>query len=104
MSNISSESSLEFVAAKVSTALSAAGIQAVLSGGAVVSIYSYNEYQSYIALYSPGYQDVNLYSPKFADSELIVVNDLNSCLARLKTPNVLKDSALKRLRLRQRRR
>jgi hypothetical protein len=34
------------VAALVSTALEAAGISAVLSGGAVVSIYTHNEYES----------------------------------------------------------
>lgn len=39
--------SLEHIAALVSEALARAGINAVLSGGAVVSIYSENEFQSY---------------------------------------------------------
>lgn len=43
---INSKTTVEEIAAMVSSALTEAGIQAVLSGGAVVSIYSDNEYQS----------------------------------------------------------
>lgn len=39
--------SIEIVAARVSEALAAHGIDAVLSGGSVVSIYSANEFQSH---------------------------------------------------------
>ncbi len=45
--SISAETSLENLAAIISDALDAAGITALLSGGAVVSIYSYNAYESY---------------------------------------------------------
>ena len=44
--NITSTSTLEEVAAIVSSSLEQAGIAATLSGGAAVSIYTYNEYQS----------------------------------------------------------
>lgn len=46
MPTITSDSTLEDVAAIVSSALERAGIPATLSGGAAVSIYSDNEYQS----------------------------------------------------------
>ena len=46
-SEIRKSSSLEQVATIVSTALEEGGISVVLSGGAVVSIYSDNEYESY---------------------------------------------------------
>lgn len=44
---ITSKTSLAELAAIVSTALSEAGLEAVLSGGSVVTIYSDNEYQSH---------------------------------------------------------
>ncbi len=44
--SITHHSSLEEIAAIVSEALTAKGLEAVLSGGAVVTIYSKNEYQS----------------------------------------------------------
>jgi hypothetical protein len=43
---ITPSTTLEELAALVSTTLEAAGVSAVLSGGAVVSIYTNNEYQS----------------------------------------------------------
>ena len=46
MVKIKSDSSLQEVAAVVSTTLEAAGIAATLSGGGAVSIYSENEYMS----------------------------------------------------------
>lgn len=46
MTEITRESTLLEVAAAVSVALQRAGIEATLSGGAAVSIYSANEYQS----------------------------------------------------------
>jgi len=46
MVTITASSTLEDVAAIVSTSLEHAGIAATLSGGAAVSIYSNNEYQS----------------------------------------------------------
>lgn len=46
MGKISRETSIEELAAKVSQALGDAEINAVLSGGAVVSIYTRNEYES----------------------------------------------------------
>jgi hypothetical protein len=46
MTEITRESTLLEVAAAVSAALQRAGIEATLSGGAAVSIYSANEYQS----------------------------------------------------------
>ena len=46
MGAITSTSSLEEIAARVSEALEAAGIQAVLGGGAAVTLYSANEYMS----------------------------------------------------------
>jgi hypothetical protein len=46
MSTINSESTLVEVAAIISHALTEAGIAATLSGGAVVSLYSNNKYQS----------------------------------------------------------
>ncbi len=46
MASITANSTLEDVAAIVSSALEYAGIVATLSGGAAVSIYSNNEYQS----------------------------------------------------------
>ena len=46
MAKITSKSTLEDVAAIISTALERASIAATLSGGAAVSIYSNNEYQS----------------------------------------------------------
>ena len=46
MAKIISKSTLEDVAAIISTALEPASIAATLSGGAAVSIYSNNEYQS----------------------------------------------------------
>jgi len=46
MGKITSKTTLEALAAQVSQALIDAGINAVLSGGAVVSIYSKNEYES----------------------------------------------------------
>ncbi len=45
--SIGPDTSLEDLAAMVSDALATAGIAAVLCGGAVVSIYSHNAYQSY---------------------------------------------------------
>lgn len=47
MSGIAENSSLEDIAGMVSSALREAGISVVLTGGAVVSIYSQNEYLSY---------------------------------------------------------
>ena len=44
---ITSKTSLAELAAIVSTALTEAGLEAVLSGGSVVTIYSDNEYQSH---------------------------------------------------------
>lgn len=44
---ITKRTSIEEVGAIVSEALSAEGIQAVLTGGAVVSIYSDNKYESF---------------------------------------------------------
>jgi len=44
---IHEESTLEEVASIVCTALDESGISVVLSGGAAVSIYSDNEYESY---------------------------------------------------------
>jgi hypothetical protein len=46
MTKINRDSTLSDVAAIVSDALQEAGIAATLSGGAAVSIYSNNEYQS----------------------------------------------------------
>jgi len=46
MSSITASSTLQDVAAIVSSSLEHAGIAATLSGGAAVSIYSNNEYQS----------------------------------------------------------
>ena len=46
MERITASTTLEELAALVSTTLEAAGISAVLSGGAVVSIYTNNEYES----------------------------------------------------------
>ena len=46
MPNITASSTLEDVAAIVSSALDDSGIAATLSGGAAVSIYSNNVYQS----------------------------------------------------------
>lgn len=46
MSEITEKSTIEDIAAIVSQKLSDAGIQAVLAGGAVVSIYTENEYES----------------------------------------------------------
>lgn len=46
MERITSSTTIEVLAAIVSTTLEAAGISAVLSGGAVVSIYTNNEYES----------------------------------------------------------
>jgi hypothetical protein len=46
VTKITAKSTLEDVAAIISTALERAGIAATLSGGAAVSIYSNNEYQS----------------------------------------------------------
>jgi hypothetical protein len=46
MTTITAKSTLEEVAVIISTALERAGIAATLSGGAAVSIYSNNEYQS----------------------------------------------------------
>jgi len=46
MAKITANSNLEDIAAIISTALERAGITATLSGGAAVSIYSNNEYQS----------------------------------------------------------
>ncbi len=47
MSAINRQTSLEQLAALVSQALGQAGIAATLSGGAAVSIYTENEYESY---------------------------------------------------------
>lgn len=47
MKKITRSTSIIEVAAIVSTALTEAGLEAVLSGGSVVTIYSKNEYQSY---------------------------------------------------------
>ena len=47
MSGISRQTSAEEIAARVSQALERAGIAATLSGGAAVSIYSHNEYESF---------------------------------------------------------
>jgi hypothetical protein len=46
MGRIAATTTIEELAAIVSTTLEAAGIDAVLSGGAVVSIYTNNEYES----------------------------------------------------------
>jgi hypothetical protein len=46
MERITASTTIEGLAAIVSTTLAAAGIDAVLSGGAVVSIYTNNEYES----------------------------------------------------------
>ena len=46
MERITASTTIEELAAIVSTTLESAGISAVLSGGAVVSIYTNNEYQS----------------------------------------------------------
>lgn len=46
MSEITASTSLEQLAALVSQALEAAGVSATLSGGAAVSLYSENEYES----------------------------------------------------------
>lgn len=46
MERITASTTIEELAALVSTTLEAAGISAVLSGGAVVSIYTNNEYES----------------------------------------------------------
>jgi hypothetical protein len=46
MERISATTTIEELAALVCTTLEAAGISAVLSGGAVVSIYTNNEYES----------------------------------------------------------
>ena len=46
MERITASTTIEELAAIVSTTLEAAGIAAVLSGGAVVSIYTNNEYES----------------------------------------------------------
>jgi hypothetical protein len=46
MERITASTTLEELAAIVSSTLEAAGIKAVLSGGAVVSIYTNNEYES----------------------------------------------------------
>ena len=46
MERISASTTIEELAALVSETLRAAGISAVLSGGAVVSIYANNEYES----------------------------------------------------------
>lgn len=46
MERITATTTVEELAALVSTSLEAAGIGAVLSGGAVVSIYTNNEYES----------------------------------------------------------
>lgn len=46
MERITATTTVEELAALVSTTLEAAGIAAVLSGGAVVSIYTNNEYES----------------------------------------------------------
>ena len=46
MERITASTTIEELAAIVSTTLEAAGISAVLSGGAVVSIYTNNEYES----------------------------------------------------------
>jgi hypothetical protein len=46
VAKINSKTTIEELAARVSEALQAAGIQAVLSGGAAVSIYTRNEYES----------------------------------------------------------
>ena len=46
MERITASTTIEELAALVSTTLEAAGIDAVLSGGAVVSIYTNNEYES----------------------------------------------------------
>lgn len=46
MERITASTTIEELAAIVSTTLEAAGVSAVLSGGAVVSIYTNNEYES----------------------------------------------------------
>ena len=46
MGRITASTTIEELAAIVSTTLEASGIRAVLSGGAVVSIYTNNEYES----------------------------------------------------------
>jgi len=46
MERITESTTIEELAAIVSTTLEEAGISAVLSGGAVVSIYTHNEYES----------------------------------------------------------
>ena len=47
MSGIGRQTSAEEIAARVSQALERAGVAATLSGGAAVSIYSHNEYESF---------------------------------------------------------
>lgn len=47
MKRINKDQPLVELAAVVSDALTTAGLNAVLSGGSVVSVYSDNEYQSY---------------------------------------------------------
>ncbi len=56
MREIDDSLSVAEVAAVVSEALEAAGLDAVLSGGSVVTIYSENEYESFDL-------DINLRSP-----------------------------------------
>ena len=46
MEGITASTTIEELAAIVSATLESAGIRAVLSGGAVVSIYTHNEYES----------------------------------------------------------
>jgi methylmalonyl-CoA mutase cobalamin-binding subunit len=46
MSRITSSTSIEELAAIVSQALEEAGVDAVLTGGAVVSVYTRNEYEA----------------------------------------------------------
>ena len=58
MARINASTTIEELAAVVSAALEAAGINAVLSGGAVVSIYTNNEYES---------GDLDFVSPASAD-------------------------------------
>lgn len=47
MKRIDANTDLETLTAAVCAALAAKGIEAVLTGGAVVSLYTHNEYQSY---------------------------------------------------------
>ena len=67
MERITASTTIEELAAIVSTTLEAAGISAVLSGGAVVSIYTNNEYES---------KDLDFISPESTSRIAEVVGSL----------------------------